>query len=426
MLLARDGFGGLGAFGANYVPKPSHTPYTPQPSAGVPYTPQPSTTTKRYTYAELQTKYAEFLQAQTEQQRIEEFGLASMIPTCPPTAMSSATACYNGAAPNLLTPGTFIAYGVPFNVSEFKPGDGRSFSKTVVANPIQREVIERAIRTRSAQVVSKYMSQLAISGYPDPANLSITQLAKLAPDFATNIRGLKYNPILPNDDELNNTGGYRKWIARGGFPLSSGVAYGTISLDEAYSPVVCQSILCRCPVASTRPIACVRAYITKDGAISQHPSSDLASFWVFLKIENDNQITVSLDYVEKTKLQKFGNAMASLLNAIAKTLCVAAPAAKDQMNKLALPKCVDKANKPCKQGATGCTCVTPPDSTAMAVGTTNLVMQKWCEGWAAANAAPIDYPIDNIMPPVQPKPFPWAWLVGGLAVFGGLVYASRR
>jgi hypothetical protein len=423
MLLVRDGFGGLGTFGAAYDPYAATG--TPKP-ASQPYVPGTG-----HRAADLQAKYFAFLKQWGDEQIIEAHGLAAKLPPCPPNSLVGTPAqCYGGMAPNLLPPGSFTVYGVPFSVGEFRKGERFSFQKTVTPDVRQTQVIEYAIRKRSAQVFGKMLTAAFVGNTTGfrPDIISINQARAFVPQLRTEIRGLKFNPIPPHTTELEQAGGLYKWFARGGFPLIAGVANGTISLDEAYSPTFCQSILCRCPSAQYgHPVSCVRATVTKDGAISQHPGNDKGWYWVFFNVDaSRGTIMVSLDYDEPSKLERVGNAMASVFKSIGDMLCMAAPVAKEQLTALTLTKCIDKDKKPCKQGATGCTCVAPPDSTAVAVGTTNMVMAKWCEGWSKQQAAPTDFPIDNILPAATPKPLPWAWIIGGLAVVGGVMYASRK
>lgn len=379
----------------------------------------------------------ELIAALAERQRIEAFAIAPNLPTCPANASAGQTYCYDGQADPSLPPGTFYAIGlVPFNVSEFKAGTRFSFQKTFSPDATQRGLLEFFVIERSAKVVHQRLASAIFNSGNNPAltDPSVNQVKAMVPGFVTTLPNFKWFPIQPSADELTNRGGFQKWISRGGYPLFQDLVNGKMTLrDEPFTPSFCVSILCRCD-ADVRPnagakVSCVKARITKTGQISQHPGNDGAFFWPFVRWEPSGQITMLLDYDDPSTLEKIGAAFAKAFDFVANTLCQSAPLAKDQFAKIAAVKCANtKTNKPCKQGEKDCKCVQPSNGSVAAVGASNLLMTGWCAGWASQQQVPTDYPIDNIMPPVEPKPIPWGWIIGGAAVVGGLLYAknSRR
>jgi len=347
--------------------------------------------------------------------------MAPGLPTCP-------TGYWHQATEDNASPGTFLIAGVPFHAGEIK--DGR-YDKAYKPTNEQRYLAERYIITGSQQVYAQKFgpwflkSALRLGGSKGP---SIRQAWTEIGVRTFNVN-LAFNPIQPTVDEFNNAGGLFAWFERGGYPLMLDVLTGQANAsNEAISPTVCASILC----AAGSGISCNAGFITKTGGIcgvdspcSQNPSDGSASFFLRFAVDPTpgGDFHIALIWDKPSTIEKIGYYMSAALSKLADALCAVQPQAQEQEQKLLAEKCIDGKNKPCKKGATGCKCVTPPTSTAIAVGATNYYTAQWCKSWQNQGQKP---PLPQPSPiPNPPKPFPWGWVIAG-TIGAGLIYASRK
>lgn len=342
--------------------------------------------------------------------------------TCPPG--------YDMANESIASPGTFEVARVPFHIGEIK---NARFDRTYRPTPEQRFWAERYIIGGSRQSYHQKFASWALKNVAKTAgNGPSIREAWDAIGLRTSWPNFAFNPIQATADEFNNHGGLFKWFARGGYPLMLDVLTGQANAsDEAITFSICTSTLCATP----NGVACARGWMTKEGGAcggtlapcSKSVMDGVPSFWLRFAIDpNPNgEYHISLIWDKPGKLERFADAMSSVLSRLADVLCAVQPQAQAQEQKLLMEKCVDeKTHKLCIKGKPGCKCVSPPNSTAVAVGMTNYYTSQWCKSWHEQGAVP--EPLPSPIPNPLPTKNYWPWIIGGLAIASGAMYASRK
>lgn len=350
--------------------------------------------------------------------------------TCPPESKTKSCVgctdtCYNYSAttPAATIPGGFEWFGVPFNVAELG-GVSKSpkFERLYIPNQEQRIWAEYLIIKKS---IKFNPTGVIVEGRGQSRALSVQEVLDRSPNLKLGLNNMAIRPISPTTDEFTKEGGYKKWVKRGGFLISLDVAKGKIPVADPSCPMVCTSILCKC--GSSQFPACIAA-----GIPNSQPDNLGGCFRPYIGIYQGPPwyFVLSLVHDDPNWLERAGAKIENFMQAMGNAFCSQAPATQDQLNKTVAEKCVDKNNKPCVKGSSGCTCTTPSASAQGGVGLFNFFAAKWCAGWnkeqAAYNpAAPLP-PVPDPPPYVPPSSLlPWPLVIAGGVVAGAIVFSRK-
>ncbi len=366
---------------------------------------------------------------------------------------------YKGRGTTAATiPGTFEVLGVPFSISE--PGLTKSprFDRTYTPNNEQRIMIEGRIVRRSNELFGEALTNAVIAkwgkasgtvnprtGYSDGFNpgqviaeLSVQQALDIMPRWTMTYPGMAIRSApVANEAELNGKGGLLSWLKRG-FLISHDVADAQVKLNsDAVCPDVCTSQLCRVPHWVDGLPACIAT------GIPTTQGTQGGCFWIYASVQQDGQMTLTLKHDDPSWLQKVGDKLASIMTAIGNTFCSIMPTIKTQTDAVA-KTCLDKDNKPCAKGVTGCVdnegkpCVGAENATgpsAAAVGGAGMfyyaLAAYGCSQWTKEQQKfDPKVPLPPVPDPVAPTKRSWLrlipWALGGLAAGVGAVFATKR
>jgi hypothetical protein len=375
----------------------------------------------------------------------ELIALAPTLPACPESSLGTDGDCYSQTPhPSLpsmtLPPGSFEYFGVVFHVSEIQAG-GRFEKNFFVPDANQKLLMDAALLEASHRVYASY----------DDISFSVKAASQNRPDdFRTAVDGFALNPVQPTEEEMTTGGGYARWRARGGYPLSLEILRGAKRVNETgVSFPICASIKCACPQDNAKYDAWRGVgYIAPDQQVVQWPrciggvisakglqtgiGTDPISWDVFIAIDESNPSQYSMHLVAQKDswVEKVGEFMAEQLQKLAGVFCAAAPSVKEQLTTSVSEKCVDKQQKSCTKGAPGCTCVKPTTSAQVGVHAFNAWASYWCGAWMQENTAPMhEEPMPQVPPEMQAAPsMPW-WQWGLVAAGGvgvGAMLFNRR
>ena len=369
---------------------------------------------KRYTLAAFHAIHKANIAFQTAREIAYQQMMVPQLTDCGPDCNRSGL---DGAPRSVSTPfwsiGSFAVAAVPFSVSELTPD--HNFRKSYSPTPEQRFWAEWYMIKRSWNIAQERGARVVTSAHSTGHQASCKEMAELK-GVLTQWDNFGMNPIPPTESEWKDVGGYAKWIARGGYPLVKDCLEGKADLGtggrEAIAFEVCISPLCLCANNPQMPVACQRSQIVVDGR--------QASFWLRIKIDprTNGKFHMLLDYAEPSKLKKFGEVMAKILDKIASIVCGNQQKIAQQQALMVTNQCVDRFNKPCMRGTFGCNCMQPSSAAVGGVVLYNTMAAGMCAALAKENAAPPLY--------VPPATSPWPWVIGGVIVIGGLLYARNR
>lgn len=387
---------------------------------------------------------------------------AAPLGSCDPAAITDGgTSCYYGRYTplaswnpldpvDLLPPGVFAVYGVPFAAPEIQSG---RFIRTLAPTPRQRRDLEWAVIRAS---------QIRLFGHPDKQTridqrflddgliwdvlrrqglpksvlpqLSVNAVAELVPDMMLFSINFERNPIQPTPTERTGEGGFYAWIARGGYPLSKDVVTGRVATDAAIGIQFCAGFECACPSTGANAgfPSCVPMGFNKSGVGT--PSPGEGSFHPFVTIPQDrvrSDVQLSLVHDDPAWIAKVGNIGQKILDEVFSVFCANQDFTKEKLASMMKERCATAQGKPCNKGAPGCVCTSPSSTQQASVGAFNAVMQMGCESWAKGG---LPDPITNlppVAPPPSPEPPPWytripLWAVALLGVGAGAAAFSRR
>ncbi len=388
---------------------------------------------------------------------------ASSLAPCDPGALTDGgTSCYYGRytplvswnpddAPELLPPGVFAVYSVPFGVYEMQDG---KFVRAFVPSAQQRRDMEWAVihgsqvrlfgnASKQTRIDARFLddgyviAQLKKLVAPVGGNarelmarLSVDQMIAAVPDMMLFSINFLRNSIQPTPEERTSEGGFYAWIARGGFPLSKAVVTGQAPTSDAIGIQFCTGFECACPSGGANAgfPSCVPAGFNSSG-VGSSPSE--GSFHPYVRIPQDavkSDVQLSLVHNDPSWITKFGNIGAKVMQEIAGAFCANQGFTQEYLQNQMKPKYIDAAGKACTKGAPGCKEVKPSSSVQGGVGVFNAGMKLWCDGWGAQN---LPDPMQSLPPVAPPAPIgaPFLipmWVVGVLGVLGGAAAAYSR
>jgi len=389
--------------------------------------------------------------------------LATSLPPCPEEARTDGgTQCYNafyaplstpsGNGPELLAPGTFEVYGVPFTPAELSNG---KLVRTLKPTPEQRKRLELTVIRGSLEhlfgdpnsVMNPIRRPLVGSGAirkvllgrgimnPESfaAEASVDTMIAVAPFIKLYALNFVRNPLQPTPAQRTQPGGWKSWIESGGYPLSDGVIHGKTRVDGARPLQFCASILCACPNAALTGGAaapsCKPGVLKVDGRV--------ANFYPYVSVYQDlanPYFSVTLVYDEPAWITKVGEAAAGVMQKLAGLTCANAGMAQAQMAAM-LETYRTADGRSCAKGSAGCFKVQPSATTTGSVSLFNAYMSRWCAEWAKEYAPKLPLPApEPLPPPDQQHELPekegltrGQWIALGLAGLAvGAMFTKRR
>jgi hypothetical protein len=399
--------------------------------------------------------------AEAYRQRVR--AAASGLPACPVEAQTAPGVCYYGRYTpalgddeiELVAPFTVNFWGVVFGLTELAAG---KFQRTLVPTDAQRKQLELAVIRKSQQrlfgdrglvpsirqpvgdaLIYESLRKFFSTGVPSAtdqqrfADPSVDDMMRLVPDIALFLLNFERNPVQPTPTERTGVGGWKSWLARGGYPLSRAVASAQTPIGDRFALQTCVSMLCRC--GDNGAPSCVPAVLDGDGL--HDPTSASGSWASYIAFSQDPAapwVQVTIRYEDPSKWDKMTNAIANVAEKFGKLLCETFGSNQAQFTAVATAEiCTDASGKACAKGAPGCTCKKPSAATQASVSASAMVINKMCGGIMRDFATD---PLQNLPPPVNapalpppmgptPLQLPW-WLIalGGLGI--GVVVASRR
>lgn len=381
---------------------------------------------------------------------------------CDPAALTDGgTSCYYGRFTpivswnpldpvELLPPGVFAVYGVPFGAYEIANG---TFTRTAVPTSRQRRDLEWAVihasqvrlfgnEDKQTRIDQRFLDdgliadtlrrkQISLATLP---RLSVDAVIELVPDVMVFSINFERNPVQPTPSERTQEGGFYAWIARGGYPLSRAVVTGRVATSAPIGLQFCGGFECACPSSGANAgfPSCVPMGFTKSGVGEAKPGE--GAFYPYVTIPQDAvrpDVQLSLVHDDPAWISKVGNIGQKVLNELFGVFCANQGFTKEKLASMMKERCVDASGKTCTKGAPGCVCTTPGSTQQASVGLFNAAMQMGCASWAKGN---LPDPIVNL-PPVAPPPaspeipwyarIPW-WLVSMGGLVAGAAAFSRR
>jgi hypothetical protein len=248
--------------------------------------------------------------------------------------------------------------------------------------------------------------------------VSVDEMITMAPDIKTYFVNFKRNPIQPNRWRTE-PGGWMEWIRNGGYPLSDKVAHAQSSIvaDGSLEPILCESILCQCPI-SVQPwpyegggdfvaggqASCVPITLSKAAGVNT--SGKWRPYVAIYQDMNNPLWELTLVYQDPAWYTKAAEFLGSWMEKLGKLYCgFLAPEVKKQLTKTTADSCVNAQGQACARGTPGCTCQAAPNASTTSAANTNIYTQaamlvhgEMCEDWLEEYA---DKP-----PPPPPDPLP--------------------
>lgn len=390
---------------------------------------------------------------------------AAPLGACDPGALTDlGTSCYYGRYTpivswnpldpvELLPPGVFAVYGVPFGAYEIANG---KFVRTLVPTAQQRRELEWAVirasqirlfghPNKQTRIDQRFLDDGSVmatlrerfglgSGPALLPKLSVDALLELVPDVMLFSINFQRNSIQPTPDERTKEGGFYAWIARGGYPLSRGVVTGRTATDGALGLQFCGGFECACPSSGANAgfPSCMPMGFTKNGIGEAKPGE--GSFHPYVTIPQDkvrSDVQLSLVHNDPAWISKVGNIGKKILDELFGVFCANQEFTKEKLGTMMKEKCMTAAGQPCTKGSPGCICTSPTSTQQASVGVFNAAMQMGCASWAKGN---LPDPITNlppVAPPPAPEPMPWYmripwWAVAIVGAGAGAAAFSHR
>lgn len=390
---------------------------------------------------------------------------ASVLGGCDPGALTDGgTSCYYGRFTplvswnpldpvELLPPGIFSVYGVPFGAYEIQGG---KFVRTTVPTSRQRRDMEWAVihasqvhlfgnPSRQTRIDQRFLDDGLIMtalrrvyGFTKaPAllpRLSVNAVIDLVPDVMLFSINFERNPVQPTPTERTDEGGFYAWVARGGYPLSRAVVTGRLATSAAIGLQFCGGFECACPSSGANAgfPSCVPMGFTKNGIGEAKPGE--GAFHPYVTIPQDkvrSDVQLSLVHDDPAWISKVGNIGAKILNELFGVFCANQGFTQEKLTSMMKERCVNAQGKTCVKGTPGCVCTTPGATQQASVGLFNAAMQMGCASWAKGNLPDAIVNLPPVAPPPDPDAIPWyarvpwwAVSIGGLVV--GAAAFSRR
>lgn len=362
------------------------------------------------------------------------------VPTCtegPDVSGIGKNTCYrNLVAPDSL-PGMFKVLGVQFAVNEAQP-DG-SYTKTFIPTPEQRRLIDLLVvwRSHNHYVGGDYddvgTTSLSMLNDKVGSQESIAQkIANLSSGHDSTayywLPNFSLNPIPPTNAEMNGIGGYRKWVARGGYLIDGNYIDGSSIVLNA--PITyCKSIMCNCGGR----LSCLGAWL--GGGDMQKLSS--VTWRVYITISQGSPWTYTITLRRNDGsggvLSDVASFMSGAMKDLTDLVCDKSTQAivQSQVSAISAEKCTNAKGAICQKGTAGCTCVSPPDAQKEEVQAASGLYAKVCSSWNTSwqpqptwtmPTTPPPYPTIPTTPPLQIP----LWLIALFGLGAGAFAFSRR
>ena len=375
----------------------------------------------------------------------------------------------------LFPPGIINVYGIPFTIDELQT-QGK-LQRSFVPTAEQKFLIDYAVYLKSQAMLAGQFNgkgcgknvdiamdhKFGANNERNPTRLlnfdgqngSVSQWlrscddvevawdpARKVPAWTTYIDGFSFNPIQPTDEELNTSGGLRRYYERGGFLLNNAVVNAKVKLDAVGQYGLRWGVgYYVCPTPNP-PIPSQNKNYPADGsagfadggvpalALKAHTGDgDGWNIWLVLAPDH---YTVGLTPTDPGAMQKILGGIASIAEELYKMFCTVLPAAAPLVNQQLLAEiCTDASGKTCKKGTPGCNCTPPSTSQKDAVGAATAIANYVCA--QAAPTTPTEVPPpQQLVPPPDDKqdvgtwrPPWWAIVLGGLGV-GAIAFSAKR
>lgn len=402
------------------------------------------------TYDDVVNRSKQATAVYTSTKLVRDTFLAAQLPACPASSMTTGSAdCYGvGAqyADASLPPGSFLDYGVVFNINELATnGQNGAFVRRFIPDPSQRAWMESAIVVQS---MSDFNSWLAGQGmFSLLRSGSVGGILAASSNWVLSLgANFQSNPIPPTREEMANFGGLKAYLTRGGFFISKAVAGGQVQCgDSEGSPAVCVSTSCACPDSSlpttlatwgyTGPLPesparprCIGAFVTKKGLV--RGGGDFGTWGRYIAVD-DQYFYLKLQHHDPSWWQQVSDWLGEQLKDLAGVLCGNQAQVNQALQAQNAQLCFDAHKKPCKSGSPGCACSPAPSYAAAGTQLFSGFMAQWCSVVAGTN----DYNTPpTYEPPTAPASIPVVqplskWQLGLIVVAGlgiGALAFSKR